>query len=376
MTAVRTLPAMGPLRTDRSEPTAASAEHTRARDIYEELFELAPDAYLFTTPTGRVLHANRAACQLLNCSRRAVQGVPLVAFLSGRQYRRLVAELPLASAAAQRAIEREISIYPIHKPAIVVGATVGVARNGDGRKVGLRWLLRDITERKAVEDRLQASVQEKELLLREVYHRVKNNLQVISSLLSLQEHQLTDPGAVTVLRHARDRVRSMALVHEKLYRSADLSQVDFSEYLRELARELRHSHGLSAEQVTFEFHLDQVSLGIDVAIPCSMIVHELVSNALRHAFPDGRRGRIQVGLGPGEPGWAVLRVADDGIGLPPEREARRTGSLGLQLVEMMVEQIGGRLEVARSGGSRFEVVFPPAGVSVPAPVNPAGSRAR
>ena len=338
----------------------------RRRDIYEELFELAPDAYLFSTPTGRVLHANRAACALLNCPRRSIRGTPMVVFIRARQYRRLLTDIPRAQTDGDPVPDREISVHPIGRTPVAVAASVGIARDGSGRKVGLRWLLRDITERKRVDARLYASLNEKELLLREVYHRVKNNLQVISSLLSLQEVQLADPAAIAVLRHARDRVRSMALVHERLYRSSDLSQVEFGEYLRQLAGELSHSYGLTAEDVRFTFKVEQVSLGIDVAIPCSMIVHELVANALRYAFPDGRRGQIEITLGAAGPGEARLAVADDGIGLPGPEAPPRTGSLGLQLVEMMVEQIGGRMAVVRSPGARFEIVFPVAGVLTPA----------
>jgi PAS domain S-box-containing protein len=328
----------------------------RAQDIYEELFELAPDAYLFTTPAGRILHANRAACALLNCSRATLHGAPLVGFISARQYGRLLADLPSPGLDRHSLPEREVSVRPPHRPALPAAVTVGVARDGAGRRVGLRWLLRDVTERKRVEARLQASVHEKEVLLREVYHRVKNNLQVISSLLSLQEIHLTDPAATAVLRHARDRVRSMALVHERLYRSSDLTQVDFGEYLRELARELRHSYG--AHEIRFVFDLHQAGLGIDVAIPCSMIVHELVSNALRHAFPGGGPGRIEIALIPEAPAQARLTVADDGAGLPAADEPPRSGSLGLQLVQMMVEQIGGRMDVHRAPGARFDIVFP------------------
>ncbi|HEY7512552.1 MAG TPA: histidine kinase dimerization/phosphoacceptor domain -containing protein [Vicinamibacteria bacterium] len=328
----------------------------RAQDIYEELFELAPDAYLFTTPAGRILHANRAACALLNCSRARLHGAPLVGFISARQYGRLLADLPSPGLDRHSLPEREVSVRPPHRPALPAAVTVGVARDGAGRRVGLRWMLRDVTERKRVEARLQASVHEKEVLLREVYHRVKNNLQVISSLLSLQEIHLTDPAATAVLRHARDRVRSMALVHERLYRSSDLTQVDFGEYLRELARELRHSYG--AHEIRFVFDLHQAGLGIDVAIPCSMIVHELVSNALRHAFPGGGPGRIEIALIPEAPAQARLTVADDGAGLPAADEPPRSGSLGLQLVQMMVEQIGGRMDVRRTPGARFDIVFP------------------
>ena len=329
----------------------------RVADVYEELFELAPDAYVFTTPGGRIVHANRAACALLNCPRTRLHGASLNGFLNAGQFRRVLRDLPPAPLDSQALHEREVTLRPIRRPPLTVGLTVAVARDGSGRRQGLRWSLRDITERKRVEARLQASLSEKELLLREVYHRVKNSLQVISSLLSLQEVHVADQTAVAVLRNARDRVRSMALVHERLYRSSDLSQVDFDEYLRQLARELQHSYGLS-ESIRFAFRLDSVRLGIDVAVPCSMIVHELVSNALRHAFPGGGPGRVEIALQSAGPGLGRLSVADDGVGLPPPDARARSGSLGLQLVEMMVEQIGGRLDVSRAPGACFDVLFP------------------
>ncbi len=330
----------------------------RSQDVYEELFELAPDAYLFTAPNGRIRRANRAACALLNCPRMALVGASLSAFIPSRDYRRLLGDLPPAPLDSLPLPEREIALRPLHRPAVAAAVTLGIARSADGRRQGLRWQLRDITERKKVEERLEASVREKELLLREVYHRVKNNLQIISSLLSLQESSLQDPTAVQILRNARDRVRSMALVHERLYRSSDLSRVDFAEYLRQLARELRHSYGVAAPDVRFVFNLTNVGLGIDVAIPCSMIVHELVSNALHHAFPGGRSGRIAIDLVADPSGQIHLGVADDGIGLPPADQPVRSGSLGLQLVSMMVEQIAGTLDIRRSPGAAFRIVFP------------------
>jgi two-component sensor histidine kinase len=158
----------------------------------------------------------------------------------------------------------------------------------------------------------------------------------------------------------------MALVHERLYRSADLSRVDFAEYLRQLARELRHSYGIAAHDIRFVFHLNHVGFGIDVAIPCSMIVHELVSNALQHAFPRGRGGRIAIELVAEPPDRVRLAVADDGVGLPPAGEPARKGRLGLQLVSMMVEQIAGTLEVRRTPGAAYRIVFPLGGESAAA----------
>jgi PAS domain S-box-containing protein len=325
--------------------------------VYEELFELAPDAYVFTNPAGRILRANRAACALLNCVRPRLLHAPLSAFMRSADYRRLLADLPPAPLDMPHLAEREIRLRPLGREPLPVGVTLGVARDTTGRRHGLRWMLRDISERKRAEERLQASLREKELLLREVYHRVKNNLQVICSLLSLQEGRLADPSVVAVLRTARDRVRSMALVHERLYRSADVSRVHFAEYLRQLARELRHSFGVAAEDIRFVFNLANADLGIDVAIPCSMVVHELVTNALRHAFRGGRRGTIDIELAADGPGRARLVVADDGVGLPPE-DAPPTGGLGLQLVRLMVEQMGGELHVRSGPGAAFSVLFP------------------
>ena len=334
----------------------------RSQDIYEELFELAPDAYLFTAPNGRILRANRAACALLNCPRLDLVGAPLASFMPSHDYRRLLGDLPPAPLDTQPLPEREIALRPRQRPSVAAAVTLGVARGADGRPQGLRWQLRDISERRKVEERLEASVREKELLLREVYHRVKNNLQIICSLLSLQEASLQDPAALQVLRNARDRVRSMALVHERLYRSSDLTSVDFAEHLRQLARELRHSYGIAAQDVRFIFNLRKVGLGIDVAIPCSMIVHELVSNALQHAFAGGRGGRIAIDLVGEPPDHARLGVSDDGVGLPEDAPVR-SGSLGLQLVSMMVEQIAGTLEVRRTPGAGFQIRFPLGGES-------------
>jgi PAS domain S-box-containing protein len=324
--------------------------------IYEELFELAPDAYLFTAPSGRILQANRAACALLNVRHAMLVGASLSAFIPTTVYNQMVRDLPAAGVDAQPLPEREIRLRRLRRLPTTVGATLGVARDESGRRYGYWWLLRDIAERERTAERLRAAVREKDLLLREVYHRVKNNLQVICSLLSLQEPTVADAGARQILEGARQRLRSMALLHQRLYASADVSRVDFAQHLRALARELRDSYGVSASQVRFALDLADMSLGIDVAIPCSMIVHELVTNALRHAFPEGR-GQITLRLSAESPETARLVVADDGVGFAPERAARG-GTLGLELVGMMADQMGARLEVRHGRGVQFEIVFP------------------
>ncbi len=217
---------------------------------------------------------------------------------------------------------------------------------------------RELAERKRAEEQLKTSLAEKEVLLKEVHHRVKNNLQVISSLLHLQSKQIKDPEALGMFLESQYRVRSMALVHERLYQSEDLSGVDAAEYFRDLVSYLHRSYGATSSQVSLKVDVDPVSLGIDVAIPCGLIVSELVSNALKHAFPDGRQGQIlvQLHLGPG--GQCALVVGDDGIGLPEDLDLETTESLGLHLVNRLVAQLEGSIDLDRSGGTTHKITFP------------------
>lgn len=208
-----------------------------------------------------------------------------------------------------------------------------------------------------------ALLHEKEVLLKEVHHRVKNNLQVISSLLNLQAARLADPQTREALRESQHRVRTMALIHEKLYQSTDLAQIDFAAYLHSLVSYLRQSYRDRSEQVTILVRAEGVQLEIETALPCGLIVNELVSNALKHAFPAGRAGEIVITLTPRAAGRAQLVVSDDGVGLAPGVEIQRSSSLGLQLVHALVQQIGGDLRLESGPGARFVLEFPyqPAG---------------
>jgi PAS domain S-box-containing protein len=208
-------------------------------------------------------------------------------------------------------------------------------------------------ERRRAEERIKASLAEKEVLLKEIHHRVKNNMQVISSLLSLQADHISDPKVLELFEDSQHRIQSMALVHETLYQSHDLSQVNLGTYLHELADELWRSYGTRAQQVRLSFQAEEILVGIDTAIPCGLIVNELVSNALKHAFPDGRAGEVRIRLRKGTRSTYVLAVHDTGIGLPEDVDLRQAESLGLRLVTSLTEQLSGSMEVERIGGTRF-----------------------
>ena len=221
-------------------------------------------------------------------------------------------------------------------------------------------IVRDISASKA-EGVIRKSLREKEVLLKEVHHRVKNNLQVISSLLKLQAMNVSDVAARDVFAQSRSRVHSIALVHEKLYQSKDLSHVDFDDYARVLVESLFHAHEAAERGISPVIHIDERILAVDAAIPCGLIINELVTNALRHGFPDGRTGSVQVALrriGSERPGWIELRVTDDGVGLPADVDPRSVASLGLDLVFTFAEQLDAEVDVRRDHGTAFYVRFP------------------
>ncbi len=235
-----------------------------------------------------------------------------------------------------------------------------------GGRLVIQCNIRDSSERIRLEQKIRASLEEKEVLLKEVHHRVKNNLQVISSLLHLQSQHTTDPASVLMFRASQDRVRSMALIHERLYRSRDLAQVDFTDYLEGLATHLFSSHGVDADRIQLAVDVHGVKLSIDAAIPCGLLLNELISNCLKHAFQGRDRGRIRIEMLPVGEGDIRLSVSDDGVGLPPSIEPQSGETFGMQLIADLVDQLHGKAQVIRDGGTTFRITFPK-GAASPAP---------
>ena len=215
----------------------------------------------------------------------------------------------------------------------------------------------DITERKRYEARLETSLREKEVIIKEVHHRVKNNMQVISGFLELQSNYIQDPDAVEKLNECQRRVRTMALVHEKLYQSKSLGAINAAEYIKSLIADLMNSYSLST-QVDVSVDVDDVNITLDMAIPCGLIINELVTNALKYAFFDRPEGKLSLALHHREDHTFSLVVQDDGVGLPPDYEARSAASLGMQLVRVLVHQLGGEMKSESDKGTRFTIIFP------------------
>jgi PAS domain S-box-containing protein len=215
----------------------------------------------------------------------------------------------------------------------------------------------DITERKRYEERLEASLREKEVIIKEVHHRVKNNMQVISGFLQLQANYIDDPVAIDKLNESQQRVRTMALVHEKLYQSKSLGVINAAEYIKSLVADLLNSYSIET-RVDVNVDVDDVSINLDMAIPCGLIINELVTNSVKHAFTGREVGKLNVILHHREDHTFVLTVSDDGAGLPADFETRSMASLGMQLVHVLTRQLGGELKTESQNGARFTIVFP------------------
>ena len=217
--------------------------------------------------------------------------------------------------------------------------------------------LTDISDLKRADEQIKASLAEKEILLREIHHRVKNNMQIISSLLNLQASQMKDENALKMSKESQSRIRSMALVHEKLYKSQDFSHINFSDYIRSLATHLFQFNQVNPNLIQLKMDLEDVFLNIQTAIPCGLILNELITNALKYAFPKNSRGEITVELHPTADHAFQMVVKDNGVGIPEDMDIQDPKSFGLQIVTMLVNQLEGNMEVQRKDGAFFNIIF-------------------
>ena len=215
----------------------------------------------------------------------------------------------------------------------------------------------NITAQKQAAEQIKASLREKEVLLTELHHRVKNNLQIISSFLNLQSGYIEDAKTLEILKAAENRVLSMALVHEQLYLSQNLAQVDSASYIKHLASNLFSSYNINTDAIKFKINIDKILLFVNTAITCGLIINELISNALKYAFPEGRSGEIKINFQSSR-GEIIITVSDNGIGLPENVNLQKTESLGLQIVLALTKQLQGKIEIGRSKGTEFRITFP------------------
>ena len=215
----------------------------------------------------------------------------------------------------------------------------------------------EVTERIKVEERLKQSIKDKDILMKEIHHRVKNNMAVIQSLLSLQLRDVSDEKSRAYFKDAQNRVKSMSMIHERLSRSDELSRMDLSEFINSLANHLFHSSGLNPSKVNLDVNIPETTIDVETMMPCGLIINELVSNAFKYAFPDDRAGVVTIGLTVGKDNEITLSVKDDGVGIPDDLNIYESKSLGLQIVSALTNQIQGDLELIKGNGTEIRITF-------------------
>jgi PAS domain S-box-containing protein len=329
--------------------------------IFYELFEFAPDAIVVVDRDGRITRANAKTEELFGWSREELVDRPVEVLIPARFAAHVGYRSRYLAEPRARPMGAGLELYARRKDGTEVPVDIMLSPVQTERDRLVLAVVRDVTERKIAEARVREALQRerrlKEIHHKEIHHRVKNNLQVISSLLFLQSTYGSDLAAQEMLKESQGRVKSIALIHEKLYRSESVDTIDYAEYVRDLVTDLLRTYSVEQRDIAVHVGVDNVHLGIDTAIPCGLIVNELVSNVLKHAFPAGRKGSVRVELRSAPEERYVLAVRDDGVGLPAGLDWRRAHSLGLKLVADLTKQLGGVLEVESGDGTAFRVTF-------------------
>jgi PAS domain S-box-containing protein len=339
----------------RREPEPS---HQQTTEWYRRLIDEVHDYAVFLTDLeGRVISWNGGAERLLGWTEAEILGQA--------SFRIFVPE-DRAAGAHTRELEKvardgraEDERWHLRKDGSRFwGSGIMTAMHDDaGTLIGFGKIMRDRTAQRDLEEQLRASLHDKEVLLKEMYHRVKNQLQVISSLLGLQSQTMQAPEALLAFQDCEARIQSMALIHEVLYQSRSLDRVNFSDYAGRLVRDLLRAHSVQPERLRLTFETDEVWLSADKAMPCGLILNELVTNCIKHAFPDGRAGEIRIVVRVNAEAQATIAVRDNGVGFPEGVDFHNTASLGMQLVCLLTEQLGGRIALDRREGTAVTIRF-------------------
>lgn len=334
---------------------ALSESEQKFRAIFDQTFQFMG----LMTPDGTLIQANHTAIEQSGRDERDIIGKPFwdTPWWSDSPEQQERLKRAIRNVAAGE-FERFEATHPSADGRIIyVDFSLKPVKDAYGTVVYLIPEGRDITERKLLQEKIGTALKEKELLLKEIHHRVKNNIQVIASLLNMQARTVEDPAIKEVLREAQNRVKSIALVHEKLYQSKNLDRIDYHDYLQKIARHLFESYGVSPRNVVLNIHADNISMHIDKAVPCSLIINELLSNAFKHAFPHERKGDVWIDIRREGP-CLVLNYRDNGVGLPENISVEQSESLGMRLLQGLTRQLHGKITIHRIAGTQITIMFP------------------
>jgi PAS domain S-box-containing protein len=344
------------LRADIAQRQRVERELRESQASLQALLDHTTALIYLMDPEGRLLLINRQFEQLFHVSKAQVVGQPLEAVFSediAAAFRANNLQV-LAAGTAQ-----EFEELAPHNDGLHTYISIKVPLyDARGIAYALCGISTDITERKRVEEALKAALTEKEVLLKEVYHRIKNNLQIISSLLDLQADTVADPQVRALFEDSQQRIQAVALIHESLYQAGSVGRIPAAEYIDRLSTRVFQAYTPPGDQITLKVRADPIWIEAQNAIPCGLIVNELLSNSLKYAFPGGQGGEITITLQAAPTGQVVLTIRDTGVGFPANIDFRHTDSLGMQLVCLLTEQLGGTIELDRATGTQWTLKCP------------------
>jgi PAS domain S-box-containing protein len=348
---------MRKLRKENAERKRVENSLRESEERFRSLYENSTIGLYRTTPDGRILLANPTTVRML--------GYNTFEELAQRNLEKSGFEPSYSRAEFHKRLERDGEVIGLESAWLKKdGSTIYVRESAraiydkNGKILYYDGTFEDITERKLAEEQIKKSLREKETLLKELYHRTNNNMQMICSLLHLQSNYVKNKQLMEAFNITMDRIRSMALVHEELYKSKDLSVIDLKDYIKALAKNLFNNYGATPDRISLKLDAKSVPITIDTAIPCGLIVNEIISNSLKHAFPEKRKGEIKITLGLTDQEKIELKISDNGIGMPEDFDWRKTSSLGLKIVMNLAEtQLDGDVKMSFHHGMEFLIRF-------------------
>lgn len=323
------------------------------KGYFSQLFERSPEAIAIIDTDSRILNVNAGFKDLFDYSLDEIKGKSISLIV------------PEGQTGEASVISKRVSCGEIiktetirkHKDGSEMNVSaLGYTVNLKDKETGICWIFSDITDRKRNENAIRNSLLEKEILFKEIHHRVKNNLQIIGSLLKFQAEYINDPEVMEIFKASQNRIKSISLIHEKLYQTKDLSRIEFAGYVKTLLTQLFITFGIKPDKISFTVNANNIFLSVDNAIPCGLIINELVTNSLKYGFPGNIKGHVSIDMSY-ENTQYTLKIADNGVGMAEDHVINKPKTLGLQLVTTLASQLDAQLELERKNGSCYTITF-------------------
>ncbi len=329
----------------------------QSKERYRALFDRSLDSVFIHDFYGNLIDANQTTLDRFGFSKEEIKSINFIDLIADKkQVPRMKKALKELRETSRQKEATQFKLKTKSGKIIWVETEASVIYE-EGKPQAVQEIARDITKRKLSEKQIKENLHEKEILLREIHHRVKNNMQVIISLLRIQSSGIKDKKYKDFLKTSQERIYSMVLIHDKLYQSKNFDRVAFAQYIKSFVTHLFHTYNYNSDLIKLSLDLEEIKFDINRAIPLGLILNELVSNVLKHAFPEGRKGKLSIRLFQEKTGKNILLISDNGVGIPAEIDIRNSKTFGLQIVHDLVRQIKGSMQINTENGTEIKITF-------------------